>query len=133
MNLTINQRCELAANYLCIMLKVAAPKRTGNLSINAINVVNDGDTWAVVVGGELAPYAVYTNEPWLNRPGVNPNQGWIETAIYKSFPILKQIFQGKYNPKEITRVNQEIRRNQNQFDKQIQARIAYIKQHGLYK
>ena len=42
------------------------------------------DEWQVTIGNENAPYAVYTNEPWIaprwgGKP--NPNEGWIDRAV----------------------------------------------------
>ena len=52
----------------CVVLHSAlvanAPKDTWNLALNSIRIVQEGGSYHVVVGGEIAPYAVYTNEPW---------------------------------------------------------------------
>lgn len=63
-------------------LKARSPIKTGNLRYNAIKVrkIADG-TWKIYVDEAIAPYMVYTNEPWVKRPGKNPNEGWFDRAV----------------------------------------------------
>lgn len=99
--MTLYEKSELAAQIVQTACKIFAPKDTGNLAINAIRCVYEDGLWQVVIGGELAPYAIYTNEPWINRGGKNPNEGWIERAIESVKPVLIGIFQDKYTLEEI--------------------------------
>ena len=133
MTLTVNQRCKLAADYLCTLFKVTAPKRTLNLAINGINVVSEGERYAVVIGGEIAPYVVYTNEPWVNRPSKNPNENWIQNTIYSALPMLKIIFSGSYTTQEVRAIRRYMQSNSKDLQNQINARIAFIKANGLNK
>ena len=96
-------RLEQAVDYLVIWLKIRAPKKSGNLSINAIKKVWNSmlQTWDIVIGGELAPYAVFTNEVWINRPGVNPNQGWIQQTCIEAKPVLQAILSGTMTQDDI--------------------------------
>ena len=46
------------------------------------------------IGGEPAPYATYTNEPWISEKWngkQNPNQGWIQNGISSALPTLQSI------------------------------------------
>jgi len=99
-------RLETAVDYLVIWLKVRAPKKSGNLALNAIKKTWNpmANTWDIVIGGELAPYAVYTNEIWIARPGVNPNQGWIQTACIEAKPILQAMISGIMTQQDIDRI-----------------------------
>lgn len=87
----------------CVVLHSAlvanAPKDTWNLALNSIRIVQEGGSYHVVVGGEIAPYAVYTNEPWLR--GKNPNEGWIERTIEECLPIIRQIMSGALTKTEV--------------------------------
>lgn len=100
----ILQKTELAARIIETACVIYAPKDTGNLSLNAIRCVFEDGVWQVVIGGEIAPYAVYTNEPWLSskwKGAVNPNQGWIERAIESVRMYIIGIFQDRYTIEEI--------------------------------
>lgn len=87
----------------CVVLHTAlvanAPKDTWNLSLNSIRIVQESSNWYIAIGGEIAPYAVYTNEPW-NR-GKNPNEGWIERTINDCLPYIKKIMSGSISEAEI--------------------------------
>lgn len=100
--MSYDARLEQAVDYLVIWLKIKAPKETGNLAINAIKKVWNPSigTWDIVIGGELAPYAVYTNGVWINRPGVNPNEGWIQEACVEAKPVLTAILSGSISERE---------------------------------
>ena len=69
-----------------------APKDTWNLALNSIRLVQEDGEWYVLIGGEIAPYAEYTNEPWQH--GKNPNEGWIEATLESVLPTIKQIMSG---------------------------------------
>jgi len=76
-----------------------APKDTWNLALNSIRIVQEAGSWYIVIGGEIAPYAVYTNEPWLR--GKNPNEGWIERTIENCMPMIRQIMSEAISKAEI--------------------------------
>lgn len=60
-------------------LKRRAPHDTGNLANNAIRITQVGNRMAVYIDLKVAPYAVYTNEPWISpywRGKKNPNENW---------------------------------------------------------
>lgn len=84
---------KVAAEFLKSCLQAYAPYDTGNLALNSIRVLYDtnGDVF-VAIGGEIAPYAVYTNEKWVSdkwNGNANPNEGWIENAINEALPLIK--------------------------------------------
>lgn len=92
-------REEQAVDYLVMWLRIRAPKDTWNLTNHGIRKVWNPIrfSWEVVIGGEPAPYAVYTNEPWIAEKwhgAVNPNQGWIQMAIEEAKPALIGILSG---------------------------------------
>lgn len=118
--MTLEQKIELCAKIVENSLKIYAPKDTGNLSINGIRSVFVDGVWTVVVGGEPAPYAVFTNEPWESgawRGKRNPNQGWIMEAIDAVKPTLIGIFQGVYTDAEIRSYNAKLKRDAKQLIK----------------
>lgn len=84
---------KVAAEFLKSCLQAYAPYDTGNLALNSIRVLYDtnGDVF-VAIGGEIAPYAVYTNEKWVSdkwNGKSNPNENWIENAIDEALPLIK--------------------------------------------
>ena len=59
-----------------------APKDTWNLANNGVNYVYpDADTCVIYVDENFAPYMPYTNEPWINRKGKNPNENWWQDTV----------------------------------------------------
>lgn len=66
-----------AVKYLIQM----APKDTGNLAYNAIKYRIENNNFIIYVDENIAPYMVYTNEPWVNREGINPNEYWWDNTI----------------------------------------------------
>jgi len=112
-------RFEQAVDYLVLWLKIKAPKESGNLAINAIKKVWNPEigTWDIVIGGELAPYAVYTNGIWINRPGVNPNEGWIQEACVEATPVLIGILSGEISEQDYKKMQMKNNMQlQGQFD-----------------
>jgi hypothetical protein len=101
----LEDRLRFAADYLYRVLKLLAPKDTGNLSANAIRIVQVApNEWNIIIGGELAPYALYTNEPWISaRWGkkVNPNEGWIQRAISLAYPMIQTIMSGSISEDDL--------------------------------
>ena len=103
--MTLNEKLEQASKYLQQVLKVFAPKDTGNLSLNAIRIVQVAPSkYQIIIGGEIAPYAVYTNAEWVAQRWagkVNPNQGWVNRAIDTAKPVLMSILSGAITLTEI--------------------------------
>ncbi len=103
--LDLQSRHTIAAEYLCNLLKLMAPKDTGNLSANAIRLSQVGpNEWDIIIGGELAPYAIYTNEPWIDKrwgDKKNPNEGWIQNTIELAKPMIQTIMSGAVSAKDI--------------------------------
>ena len=105
------KKTEICALILETTCRIYAPKDTGNLSINAIKSVYEDGMWQVVIGGELAPYAVYTNEAWISekwKGAQNPNEGWIQNAIEVVRPAIIGIFEGTYAEEEIARYQEQL-------------------------
>lgn len=100
--MTLQDKLYQATLYLQTILKIFAPKDTGNLSLNAIRVAQvSPSVYQIIIGGEIAPYAIYTNQKWTSPrwSGVkNPNEGWIERAIKSARPNLIAILSGKFEP-----------------------------------
>jgi hypothetical protein len=103
--MTLNEKLEQASKYLQQVLKVFAPKDTGNLSLNAIRIVQVAPSkYQIIIGGEIAPYAVFTNADWVAQRWagkVNPNQGWVNRAIDNAKPVLMSILSGAITLTEI--------------------------------
>lgn len=96
--INFEDRKKFAAEYLCNMLKLVAPKESTNLATSGIRILDpDSGVYDIGIGGEPAPYAVYTNEPWISEKWggkQNPNQGWIQNAISSALPTLQSILDG---------------------------------------
>ena len=79
-----------------------------NLVRHGIQSKVDGE---VIVGGsDVAPYAVYTNEPWISdrwHGKKNPNEGWLDRSIERAIPGIRNIFSGVYSAEEIIAMNSE--------------------------
>ena len=77
---------KLAGEFAAFARSVC-PYDTGNMH-NTIRVEAVSPTEVrVIIGGDPAPYAPYTNEPWISERWhgkKNPNEGWIDNAV-KSF------------------------------------------------
>lgn len=84
---------------LQLILITNAPKDKWNLALNSIRIVQENGEWYVAIGGEIAPYAVYTNERW-NR-GINPNENWIEKSIEEAMPMIRRIMSDAISTAEI--------------------------------
>lgn len=96
-----SQLCALILETSC---RIYAPKDSRTLSRDAIKSAYEDGMWQVVIGGELAPYAVYTNEAWISekwKGAQNPNEGWIQNAIEAVRPAIIGIFEGTYTEEEI--------------------------------
>ena len=86
-----------ACNILKLVLQARAPYDTGNLALNSIRIVQN----SVIIGGEIADYAIYTNEPW--NKGTNPNQGWVQDAIKEAVPLIQGVLSGKAKMSDVRR------------------------------
>lgn len=109
MNVSYAARVEQAVDYLVILLKLRAPKKTGNLATNAIRKAWDGKSIypIIVIGGEPAPYAIYTNEPWIAdrwHGAVNPNMYWVQSAVEEARPILVSILSGEISEEDYSKM-----------------------------
>ena len=67
-------------------LKRAAPVKTGNLKSAVTLRKKNSKEYSILVDGDLAPYAVYTNEQWVapswgKHRFRNPNYHWIDNAV----------------------------------------------------
>ena len=62
------------------IFQAIVPIDTGNMRYNATTFNSTGTmSCTIKVDGSIAPYAVYTNEPWLSprwHGKTNPNEGW---------------------------------------------------------
>lgn len=71
-------------NACVYAFKPRTPRDTGNLRHNATRVIMvDENTTKIYVDAAIAPYVVYTNEPWISpywKGKKNPNQWWFEAA-----------------------------------------------------
>lgn len=102
-------RLDQAVDYLVLWLQIKGPKKTGNLTMNAIRKVYNPDNGLpmIVIGGELAPYAIYTNEPWLAKSwngATNPNLYWIQKAVIEAQPTLIMIMSGAMTMNEYNEI-----------------------------
>lgn len=75
------QRIIDAFNWAVNYLISVAPKDTGNLAYNAIKYKIQGNTMTIFIDENIAPYMVYTNEPWNARSANNPNEKWFDNAV----------------------------------------------------
>jgi hypothetical protein len=115
-----------STQFLRNYLVIKAPFRTGNLALNGIGTVQKIDlvspVYQVVIGGEIAPYVVYTNEKWVAEKwggAINPNENWIQRAIDEAKPTMIQILKAMIDENGI----QELLRSQSQvIDERIEMR-----------
>ena len=71
------------------IVRFYAPVDTRNLRDNGINAYyKDANTYVIYVDyydaqthNGIAWYMPYTNEPWINRKGKNPNEGWWQDTV----------------------------------------------------
>lgn len=86
---------------MVLTIKKKAPKDTGNLAYNAIKFmwVNDNE-FHIWVDEGIAPYMVYTNEPWVSpkwNGKKNPNEKWWDNIT----DIISRIIEKYCNVKEV--------------------------------
>lgn len=114
-----------ACNVLKLVLQARAPYDTGNLAINSIRIVGN----SIYIGGEIADYAIYTNEPWSK--GKNPNEGWVQNAIKEAAPLIQRVLNGKATKKDIEQAkalyNEAVQERKNTMRAKLQEEIEKIK------
>lgn len=75
------------------------PIDTGNMRYNATNYMNMGGlSCQIKVDANIAPYAVYTNAPWISprwHGKKNPNEGWVEGGVELIAMYLAQSLGGR--------------------------------------
>jgi hypothetical protein len=85
--------------YIVDRLRNLAPKDTGNLAFNSIELVMNGENKIeIYVSLPKAPYMPYTNEPWLSpkwNGKKNPNEAWWNDAIVLIMEELSKMLGGK--------------------------------------
>ena len=72
-------------------IRKQAPKDTGNLAYNAIQVVYINNVIKIYVEKNIAPYMLYTNEPWISpkwNGKKNPNEAWWNNLIQGIIEII---------------------------------------------
>ena len=106
-----------ACRILQAVLRARAPYKTGNLAQNSIRIVGN----SVRIGGEIADYAPYTNEPWTK--GKNPNEGWIQRAIKEALPIIQRTLSGWATDED---VKNALAKYQGIYDDRMKKRMALI-------
>lgn len=65
-------------------MRSVCPQRSGNMHNTMMCTQQDPNTWVISIGGEKAPYAVYTNEKWVSpkwHGKQNPNEHWIDQGV----------------------------------------------------
>lgn len=87
------------AVYSCFWKAVkAAPKDTGNLAYNAIKLKKTKNGYVIKVDSKIAPYMVYTEEPWISpkwHGKKNPNEEWFKQLAEDIAEYIRQIFNGE--------------------------------------
>lgn len=73
---------------------------TGNLRFNATSIKRIRPGFVEIkVDGDIAPYAVYTNEPWTAakwRGAKNPNEYWFDKTVEAFARSLAYHLRGKF-------------------------------------
>lgn len=86
-------------------MRELSPVDTGNMQQN-ISVVQDNPRqYSIKIGGNVAPYAVYTNEKWVSprwHGRKNPNEKWIDSGVISFVTELTSQLNGElsYDEKE---------------------------------
>ena len=120
---------KVAAEFLKSCLQANAPYDTGNLALNSIRILYDtnGDIF-VAIGGEIAPYAVYTNEKWTSpkwKGKENPNENWIKRSIEETLPKIKEYISSQNSQEDF---DQYLQYYKNTFKSSQQERINKIQE-----
>ena len=90
----MSSKIEQATKLIESVLKNDAPKDTWNLTRNGIRTIQSFNGFEVRVGGETAPYGVDLNEKGIHK-------GWVDNAISRCLPDVKNIMNGVYTEEEI--------------------------------
>ncbi len=85
---------EMAVFNALWMVFNAAPKDTWNLATNALKLETTATGWVIFIDLAIAPYMPYTEEPWINRAGKNPNEGWFEKVVKEIVNYLARVLGG---------------------------------------
>lgn len=101
--MNFEQKLTVALNKAHMILQAASPYDTGNLRYNAIKLESIGkNEWKLYIDENIAPYAKYTNEPWIKPRGKykqnvphNPNEGWFDEEIRYILLYLEIMLNGK--------------------------------------
>lgn len=72
----INKIEELRVSQFVPNITTRGKSSTGNLAFNSLRYTEQSSGVNFYVDETIAPYMIYTNEPWSK--GVNPNQNWWE-------------------------------------------------------
>lgn len=81
------------------LLKAKAPIDTGNLRNNAIRYKFENNKCIIYVDQKVAPYMVYTNEPWISprwNGKKNPNEKWFDNATKHIVESLAETLHGSF-------------------------------------
>ena len=119
----------MAGNILYVVVKSFCPVRTGNLVTNGITMKSDGSE--IYIGGDLAPYAIYTNENWnMFAPPLqghtNPHERWIDKAIAEAVPLIKSALSGNITEEEYNNILKK-------YNKQVQNTMNSIAEKSRLK
>lgn len=123
--LTLQQKLGLATQYLLQQLKLNAPKDTWNLTENGIRMVQiQPNHWQIIIGGESAPYGVYTNERHNIARGVyagRDNYHWINDTVDSCISYIQSIMGGTVTLDDVAN---SIKDTNNKIDDLRQLQIA---------
>lgn len=79
-------------------LKKYVPYDTGNMANNALKIEQvSANEVKIYIDSSIAPYAVYTNEPWISphwKGKKNPNEKWFDNATSKVAEALAGMLEG---------------------------------------
>jgi len=124
---------KMAGDILYVVIKSFCPVRTGNLVSNGITMKSDGSE--IYIGGDLAPYAIYTNENWnMFAPPLqghtNPHEGWIDKAITEAIPLIKSALSGDISTEEyndiLKKYNKQVQDTMNRVAEKSKQKAAEI-------
>lgn len=118
------ERIESAFFRAVNTLRKLAPKDTGNLAFKAIKGEwSDENTYHIYVDENIAPYMVYTNEPWISsywRGKQNPNEHWWNATIEELIRLISNDLQGKVENEEREK---EISEKKTAFESEFVSRV----------
>ena len=94
------------AQILCEKtFKPLVPYDTGNMATLATKVEKVAENQVrIYVDAAIAPYVVYTNEPWISpkwRGKENPNEKWFERAVEMVAQELTAMLGGTLSTEEV--------------------------------